>query len=530
MIDRITDPAQTVTEIEDTTRERIVFMAEQLEAASNTIEMLEESMADIELAREDVGWQRIGAWSTAQFSRDGMNRNAELCRIMVLSNPLIKRGLALRHSYVWGRGVEIEARDKTATELVDVVQAYIDLNRETLFGSGAQEDLERTVGTDGNVFLAHFTRPMSGSVKVRSIPFAEISERICNPQDRDEPWYYKRAWTVVEISDDGQKNTVRREAYYPDIAYRPRRRPKFIDSIEVFWDAPVRHVVVNRPDGWDFGVGDAFAGIDWARAYGTFLSDWAKLMKALSTYAWKVTGQSKKTAGTAATEVRKNSASTGATVRTSEAEKVGQTAVMSGATLEAIPKSGATIDADSGRPLAAMVAASLGVPVTMLLGDPGVTGARATAETLDTPTVLEFKARQRLWQTVYGDSIGYAIDQAIKAPRGPLRGTVTRDEWDTEQYELAGDIDRTVEITFGDLDQVDPKVLLEAVSIAADLELVPDLVILRAALMYLPGVEDVDEILDQVTDDDGNFVPPKATAGDVAVQRFRNGEDPAEDL
>jgi hypothetical protein len=47
---------------------------------------------------------------------------------------------------------------------------------------------------------------------------------------------------------------------------------------------------VNRLDGWKFGIGDAYAALPWARAYDGFLTDWAKLVKALSRFAWRLTG------------------------------------------------------------------------------------------------------------------------------------------------------------------------------------------------------------------------------------------------
>lgn len=516
----------TAAVLEGDLQARVVHLAEQLEAATDTIDMLvEESAADIELAREDVGWQRLGAWSAQQFTRDGLNRSAQLCRIMASANPLVKRGLALRHAYVWGKGIEIEARDKNAPDLMDVVQDHIDTNQAVLFGSQAQEELENVFGTDGNIALAHFTKPRTGKVKIRSFPFVEIVEKYCNPEDRDEPWFYKRQWTAVEINGQGRRESVRYVAYYPDINYRPRVRPKMVDDIEVMWDAPILFASVNRRDGDDFGLGDAFAAIDFARGYTGFLNDWAKLMKALAKYTWKVTGESKKTAGTSATAIRTNSAATAANPRRNPS--VGDTAVMAGANLEAIPKSGATIDADSGRPLAAMVAAALGVPVTMLLADPGQTGARAVAETLDRPTVLQFKGRQRLWQAILTESIDYAINQAVKAPAGPLRGTIGRDEWDAETVELAGDVDRTIEVTFPELDDIDPKALMEAIVLADGLDKIPDLVIVRAALMAMPGVDDIDQIIEDLTDDDGNLVAPSSAAGHRAVQAFRNGEDPA---
>ena len=44
------------------------------------------------------------------------------------------------------------------------------------------------------------------------------------------------------------------------------------------------------------------------------------------------------------------------------------------------------------------------------------------------------------------------------------------------------------------------------------------------------GVEkgrDVDEILDQFTDDAGNFIDPNVSAGDAAVDAYNRGDDPA---
>ena len=57
-------------------------------------------------------------------------------------------------------------------------------------------------------------------------------------------------------------------------------------------------------------------------------------------------------------------------------------------------------EVSSNEAIKRMVSAGLGIPITMLLTDPGVTGARATAETLDEPTQLEFGVRRGLWKAV----------------------------------------------------------------------------------------------------------------------------------
>lgn len=492
-------------------------------------EDLRESFAELQLAMEDRGWLALSINAAQQFTRDGLGRASNLCRILAVSNPLVKRGLALRHAYVWGQGVEVTAADE---DVAEVIAAFNDSAAQSLTGTQAHEELERALGTDGNVFVALFTNPLTGRVQPRSIPFEEIAEVVCNPDDRDEPWFYRRRWSSFEIDQRGRRQSIQTEAFYPALGYRPRTRWKMLDDVEILWDAPMLHMSVNRLDGWDFGVGDAYAVMPWARAYAEFLTDWARLTKALSRYAWRISSDTKTKAAKAAQEVRRSNTAAIANRTPTNGSNAGETAVMAGSNLEAIPKSGATIDAESGKPLAGMVAAGLGVPVTQLLADPGQTGARAVAETLDEPTRLEMQGRRDLWAYALKRIYDYVIDQAIKAPRGPLQGTVVWDPIaDREVIVLAGDeeSDRTVTIDWPSLAKTDVKTLVDAIVAADGTEKVPPLTVARLLLVAL-GVEDIDDVLDELTDDDGNFIDPGASAGDDAARRFRNGEDPTEDL
>lgn len=540
MLDRLVNPAATVAEAIDRATETMTVaeMGDQLAGAEATIEHLTESLADLQLALEDVGWQRIGLFGDQQFTREGLATAARLTRVMAVANPLIRRGLSLRTAYVWGGGVEIAARatgptdDNAAVQDVNaVVQAFLDdkATRKVLTGATAQQRNERTLGTDGNLFIACFTLPRTGRVQPRVLPFDQITDRICNPDDAAEVWFYKRTWSTP----DGQTHT----AYYPDIDYRPRNRIiRFRDAAlgeltltagDVEWDAPVIHLKVNDLDGWDFGIGDAYAAIAWARAYKEFLEDWAKLVKALSRFAWRATSDRKSKAQTAAARAAKTASTNSAT---GEPNDVGAFVSMGpGQSLEAIPKTGATIDSESGKPLAGLVAAAMDVPLTMLLADPGQTGARAVAETLDRPTELMAGMRRDVWADFFTQILGYVIDQAVKAPAGPLQGIVGRDDWGREVVELAGDTPRTIDITWPDLSETDIKTLMEALEIADGLGKLPDLLIVQLVLTAL-GVDDADEWLEKVTDEDGNFVPPETSAGQVAVDRARRGEDPADVL
>jgi hypothetical protein len=503
-------------------------LAEVVRAKSMMVEHLQESIADLENRAYEPGWQRLTAQAEQEFTRDGLRQITAVCRVVSLKNPLIKRGLSLRTSYVWGQGVEVGGRDE---QVNDIIQAFHDDpgNRRTLIGQQACEELDRSLGTDGNVFIALFTSPRTGRVQARTLPWDEITDVISNPEDSSETRFYRREWWADEAAPGGYGVvTRRRTALYPALGYRPPSRPRRMpdrqgEPVEVIWDAPVYHVKVGGLQHWKFGVPDAYAAIDWAMAYKDFLSDWAVLIKALSRYAYRLTSKGSKQA---AAKTRLAAAPSHTAV--GDPNHAGATAMLTpDMTLEAVPKTGATIDSESGRPLAAMVAAALDLPVTMLLGDPGVTGNRATAETLDAPTERSMQSRQQVWAEARRAIYGHVITEAVRARRLP--GRIMRDEFGRETLEFGEGIDGTIDISFPDLDDVDVATVVEAITKADATTYLPPLTVARLLLEAL-GVDDVDQILQQLTDDAGNFLHPDGAgggAGQAAVDAFRRGEDPA---
>jgi hypothetical protein len=481
----------------------------ELATARHQAERAIESMAQMQLAMEDMGWEKLTGQFAQEFTRDGLKRAAELSRMMAIANPLIKRGLAIRASYVHGQGVGITARadgNEGTQDVNAVVQDFLDddTNRAALTGHQAKLRLETSIGTDGNIFIALFTNPLIGKVQARTLPFDEITDKVTLPGDRMVTMFYRRDWT-----ENGSPHT----AYYPDIRWRPLTRTKWYtdgqNRYEIKWDSPVYHLQDNGLDGWKFGIGDAYAALPWARAYKEFLEDWVLLIKALSRIAFQMSKS--KTPLSQKSRAALQNMPAGSTVNTGEQK------------IEAVPKTGATIDSESGRPVATMAAAALGVPVTTLMADPGQTGARAVAETLNQPTMLEFKGRQELWTEALRAILGYVIDQAVIAPRGPLKGTVTREQ-NTLTVQLAGDTDRTIDFEWPDINEMPVETIMKALVDADGTGKMPPLVTLRLMLRAL-GVRDVDEILKDFEDENGNWIDPAANAGDQAAQDFRRGEN-----
>jgi hypothetical protein len=493
---------------------------------------LRESVAELEQRLTDPGWRLFTTAITQEFSDAGRQQMRDVCRLMQTANPLLKRGADLRSAYVHGGGVQHTARangkgHKGEQDVQKVISDFLgdDGNARSFTGAAARDRLEHTLCSDGEFWVALITRPLTGEIQTRVVLADEIAEIIHNPEDRSEPWYYRRAWIERVYGDDGSTTDVRRELMHPCVDYRPARRPGAFAGVRVAWDKPMLHVNVGRPEHWQHGVPDVYAAIPWARAYKIFLEQWASLVAALSKFAWRTTADGSRQAR----QIR--SAMTAAAPRypgDPDPNAVGGTAITGvGHTLEAIPKSGATIDAESGRPLAMMVGAGMGLPVTMILSDPGQTGARAVAETLDLPTELTMGQRREVWTAVDQRILRYVIAEAVRAPRGPLKGKITRDRFrDREVIELAGETDDTIDIVWPDLSDTTVTEKVTAITSAAATGTVPPEVVLRLLLAAL-GVRHADTIIEAMVKD-GVFQWPSQPGQGAPGQPGTPGQLPAE--
>ncbi|MFK5689590.1 hypothetical protein ACI3EY_07975 [Ornithinimicrobium sp. LYQ92] len=487
----------------------------ELAQLEHLVETLEESLTDAQrmLAAEDRGWSLADDGTVRD--RATIREEARLGRTMAIVDPLIRRAVNLRIAYVWGSGVTIGASAGDDTEggpkgtqnVNEVVQAFLDDQASTFSSAQACEERERSLMTDGNVHLSLVTDPVTGRVQVRTIPDAQIDDVLTDPEDAETPWFYKRTWTQTGLQAardraTGKPTTITRTqsrtAYYPALGFRPKARPRTIDGHPVMWDCPVLHVRVNRPSGSKWGTSDLTSAMAWARGYRDFLTDWAKLVKALSAFAFRATAKNARSAA----QVRSKIASPAET-------GVGGTVITpEGQSFEAIGKSGATIDSNSGRPLAAMVASATDVPVTMLTADPGVTGARATAETLDKPLALVTMMRRDLAAGTITRVLDHVIDAAIRAPRGPLTGTVTIDRYTgAERVILTGEQSRGIVVDWPSLEDVDVKTIVEAIVKADQTGKIPDEVTIRLLLVAL-DVDNADEVIEGMRDDNGAIQLP----------------------
>lgn len=421
---------------------------------SYELEMVKENLTRLEQALNSGEWRLMSVQADQEFSRQGMRQIVDLARIMRLKNPIIGRRVDIQKLYVWGQGVNISARDPGVNE---VVQAFLDDERNQAILTTQQQYGQREVDLqqDANLFFAFFTNPLTGRVRVRTIDVQEIDDIICNPDDKYEPWFYRRCWTPRKL--DGSPGE-RQVAYYPDWRFMPRSKLAFTELLaaqggvggRIVWETPVYHVLVNPLGRW--GVTEYYSALDWALAYKSFLEDLATVWRSLARWAWELKTKGGKT-GIAAAKDKLNTGISSMSGETNPPPLPGSTFIKSDpdVALNPIKTAGATMSASDGRQLHLMAIAEAGYPESFY-GDVSV-GTLATAESLDRPTELKIMARQGLWKTVLGNILSFAVLQAVKAPQGALRNlgrVVLEPDGNEVSQRIAWKegVDPAVEVTF----------------------------------------------------------------------------------
>jgi hypothetical protein len=146
-------------------------------------------MASALLAIEDEGWTRLGI---NQNYKDAFNLTHlhELSRKLIEKtdgNPLLKRGLGLRTSYIFGRGVDINnISSQRIKNLIDDPQ-----NQAALFSNEAMAINEKSNFSSGQFFILcdNVTK------KLQRVPFTEITGWVSNPDDVETMYFIRRTWS-----------------------------------------------------------------------------------------------------------------------------------------------------------------------------------------------------------------------------------------------------------------------------------------------------------------------------------------------
>ena len=368
----------------------VAALFNKLDERLTRAEFIEESLNTRALDLENIGWTRLygQADDDTGLTLDTLHQTCPNLRDAAGTNPLHKRGAQLRHAYIFGRGMDFPGITPDTQKLID--NPY---NISAMFSVQAYATNNLALFTDGNLFVLRDEKTKILTI----IPLSQITGTVTDPDDASRVRYFQRSWS------DGK--TVK-DRWYPVARYKKSlvgrgKRGKGINktitiggrSLPVAQDQVIYHHATQRQAGWIFGVPDSLAAAVWSVAYSNYLTDNSTLVKALSQFAFTLTSATK--AG------RDNAAVAVAT------PGVGGTSVLgSGTALGSVGVPSAQVDFSKGQPLAAMVAASFGVPVVALLSSSGASGGSYGAEaTLDEPTSKGMSAEQDSWTVLYDELI-----------------------------------------------------------------------------------------------------------------------------
>lgn len=466
-----------------------------------------------ELEDTDNEWIEVGSGNEFEFSRRFITTITRLAQLMSIKNPLVGRGIGVKADYTFGRGVTIQARDP---DIDAVVQAFIDDKRnQTEFASHISRiQRERELQIEGNVFFVLMPHSSTGHVRVRSINVDEITDIICNPDDKKEPWFYRREWIERRYNKKtGRYDEKRRTTYYQDWRYRPTSGDAPVNQSDVEPNQFIFHIKVGGFSYWKFGVSEIYSALDWARAYKTFLENWSTIVAAYARFAFKVTTTGGKQ-GVAAAKTKLQSTITTTSGERNPPAVTGANIVMQeGNNIEPVRTSGATTKAEDGRRLLLMICAAFGLPETFF-GDVSV-GTLATARSLDRPTQLMLSNRQKLWADAYRSILDFVVYYAVISPNGPLRAhaDIKTNEYGEPVIEFDPDVDPQITVSFPSIVETDTQALIGAIKTAATFDgqtpsILPDSKLLARMVLNALGTEDdVDEIVAQLYPDDAPVLP-----------------------
>ncbi len=512
-------------------RELVTMLAEQgktIESVNDNYTHAMESLAQLELAQEDIGWLKT-AFTGQEFSKDFITQIYDQAVTSYISNPLTHHGVNVQGNYVFGQGVTIKGESDDVDKLWQLFWNH-PANRIAFTTMTALFLKEVDLQMEGNLFLALFTTPSTGAVKVRSIITSEIVDIFTNPDDAKEPWYYLRRWQERKMSDQGMWSPgSERKAVYPAWNYRPNNMTSMFGDVPIMWNAPVYHQKVGGTSHMRFGVTEFYSALAWAQAMREALEDYATVRSSHARWAWQLSNikGGKKGVEAAKAKIGTTYGDSATAEETNPSPVAGAVALSADgmARLETLKTAGGQAPPDEARMLAVMTGAGHGQPYSILTGDADKSNL-ATAKSLDRPTELMMNMRRMLWTTIFTDICSYLVYASVRAPNGVVKGKIVEDDWGTPTVDLGKDeegepVKTSIVVTWPPILEHDVSETVKAIVSAATLDGktdagIFDLETIIGQLGNALGVENVGDIIDKMVAEAEAAPPAEGVAEEAA--------------
>lgn len=338
-----------------------------MESAARAFSDTADALTQASFMKEDVGWYDPSGRASDLVPLSVIKEHAIRSRRLATYNTIVKRGINIRNAYMW---TDVPEPRKIAKRVKERLEPAL-LGREARVRDEAAFNTDGMViyrvSPGGNVAPVPITRVQGIARAEDALEEADIHALLITPVPLEDPsrmtlpdpeWVILDGKPRVDVVDQG--------------GYKTNKTDVLVVAC------------VNRLAGEQWGKPDLMGAVYWAQAYKEYLEAGHVLAKALARVAFKV-----KSTTTAQQQAVIDKMST--------LQGTGATASLGAdQDLLAVSKAGAGIEFSAGTPLAAMVAAALDVPLSVLLTD-GSAGGRQGAETaLEEPTFKALELRRQV--------------------------------------------------------------------------------------------------------------------------------------
>lgn len=331
-----------------------------------------------ELLEEDKGWIRLGA-SQDILDSATLKTVVQKSRIYCARDPMAKQSIRLWTDYSFGTGMSWDTEEESTKKILNTFWDNI-LNASVLSARGQRKCSDKLL-TDGEIFFAIF---LSKTPSIRTVDPLEITEIVTDPDDRENPRFYRRVWSDAQsgqhddyyrswlnVKGDGVKNSTGQQ-------------------VTETQEALIYHLAINTIG--QRGIPLIYPSLDWITQYRRFLASRISVMLALARFAWrhKVKGGTTAVSSVKAAMEDKTPAA-GASLVENEAVDTQQLKT----------DSGAGQAYQDGRMIKLQICSAVGIP-EQYFGDIS-TGNLATAKTVELPMLKMFQSYQQIWKDTYND-------------------------------------------------------------------------------------------------------------------------------
>ena len=362
--------------------------------------------AEIELAIDDIGWERPWGSRLTQTEADPLTRMSNIgrARLYWRRDPLCHQAVRVWTDYAIGQGFSWKAKESKIQQTLDAFAK--DRRNKHIMNAVGQQRSSKKLLVDGELFFAVFNSD-GGDKIIRYIDPLQMTEFICDPDDEETVLAYERKTVKGEYffyadwaaEDDGK-------------AAEEQKAKDSGKNVVLEDDVKIYHLAFDTIG--KRGNSLLAPVLDWSREHRRFAEARVAIMQALSKYAWKTTVKGGQNVINAIkTRLQSTYAATGTSMgveRNPTTAPGGNWLQNAGIDVTPMPRntggSDAKEDADG---LKLMVSAGTGV-MLHYFGDP-TKGNLATASAMELPMLKEFGGYQELWREAYRDIFAVVLDE-----------------------------------------------------------------------------------------------------------------------